>query len=73
MTPQEMDVLILLADAWNAFVKLPDIDIKIPGENCVNADRNEFCLAIHAAQNIVLARVGQQLLRQKEIERRYRP
>ncbi len=41
----------LLADAWNAQCNLPEIH---------PADKEEFCLAIHAAQNIILARQRKQ-------------
>jgi hypothetical protein len=47
MTKNEMGVLNLLGVAWDEFVKLPEIH---------PADRNEFMLHIHQAQNIVLAR-----------------
>jgi hypothetical protein len=46
---QELSVLSLLAQAWNAFVELPEEH---------SADRHEFMHAIHAAQNIVFARIG---------------
>jgi len=47
MTDDEVLVVHLLADAWNAFCDLPE-------EHPSDAD--EFCRAIHAAQDIVLAR-----------------
>jgi len=46
---EEQAVLDNLAAAWNAFLLLPIIH---------EADRVEFVSAIHAAQNIVLARTA---------------
>lgn len=49
MTPEESEVLRLLGQAWNKFIELPAMH---------HMDNHEFCHAIHAAQNIVLARAG---------------
>jgi hypothetical protein len=49
VTDAERRVVMLLAEAWNAFLELPV-------EHPSNTD--EFCRAIHAAQDKVLARVG---------------
>lgn len=49
LKPQEAAVAHALADAWNAFLKLPVEH---------NDDIDEFRRAIHAAQNIVLSRPG---------------
>ena len=58
ITEDEREVGDLLAMAWNKFCKLPVLH---------HADSEEFVRAIHAAQNIVLARVG---LRSSQV---YRP
>ncbi len=47
MTEQEKKVVLLLADAWNAFIELP---VEHPD------DQNDFRGAIHHAQNIVFSR-----------------
>jgi hypothetical protein len=47
MTPEEQRVLDHLAQAWNAYLALPVVHTD---------DMAEFRQAIHAAQNIVLAR-----------------
>lgn len=47
LTDDEQKALDTLADAWNLFVALPIL---------YGQDRQEFMLAIHAAQNIILAR-----------------
>lgn len=47
LTEQEREVLEVLAGAWDLFLSLPEQH---------DADDSEFCAAIHAAQNIVLAR-----------------
>lgn len=49
MIEQELRALDLLAQAWNTFIELPVLH---------HADREEFGRAIHAAQNIILAREG---------------
>lgn len=49
LTQAELDTLGALAQAYNRFVALPVQH---------HADEAEFVHAIHAAQNIVLARVG---------------
>lgn len=47
LTPEEEEVLELLAEAWNKFVLLP---FQQPGE------QNEFMRALHEMQRLVLAR-----------------
>jgi hypothetical protein len=47
LTDQENECLLILADAWNKFCALPPLH---------PVDNHEFMHAIHAAQNIVLAR-----------------
>jgi hypothetical protein len=49
MTPEEIRVLEALGQAWNDFAALPPLHPH---------DADEFVRAIHAAQNIVLARAG---------------
>ena len=49
MTEEEKRVLKLLGQAYNEFRQLEVIH---------HADVSEFVLAIHAAQNIILARAG---------------
>jgi hypothetical protein len=49
MEPDEIDVVEQLAEAWASFLRLPDHH---------PADRPEFCAAIHACQNIVMARAA---------------
>ncbi|ANY85976.1 hypothetical protein [Pseudomonas putida] len=49
LTDQEAKVALLLADAWDEYLKLP---IEHPLE------QQEFCMAIHQAQDKVLARCG---------------
>ena len=53
LTDQEAKVAQLLGDAWNEFLKLP---IEHPLE------QQEFCVAIHQAQDKVLARCGRRAL-----------
>ncbi len=47
LTDQDAKVAQMLGDAWNEYLKLP---IEHPME------QREFCSAIHACQNMVLAR-----------------
>jgi len=47
LTDEERAVVDCLADAWNAFVELKPVH---------PSDNREFEHAIHAAQNIILAR-----------------
>lgn len=54
MTEEEDAVLKALAEAWNKFLLL-----EVHHED----DRHDFSAAIHAAQNIVLARAGIRALR----------
>lgn len=49
MIDSEEAVLNLLGEAWNAFNRLPVLH---------PCDQQEFMTAIHAAQNIILARAG---------------
>jgi hypothetical protein len=44
---EETKVLNSLADAWNLFIAMPELH---------QSDRQEFMQAIHAAQNIIMAR-----------------
>lgn len=53
VTDEERAVAVALADAWNAYLKLP---IEHPNE------QPEFCAAIHACQNIVLSRAGRRAI-----------
>jgi hypothetical protein len=53
LTDQEAKVAQLLADAWDAYLKLP---IEHPLE------QHEFCMAIHQVQDMVLARCGRRAL-----------
>jgi len=57
LTNDEMDVIIKLANAWSAFLKLPVVH---------NDDINEFRHFIHGAQNIVLSRPIFKQLNQRE-------
>ena len=49
LTDQEAKVAQMLGAAWNEYLKLP-IEHSM--------EQKEFCSAIHACQNIVLARCG---------------
>ncbi len=49
MSDDELKALDLLAQAWNVYEALPVLH---------HADKGEFLRAIHAAQNIILAREG---------------
>lgn len=53
MTEQEIKVIGLTRDTWNAFLELP-----VQSQD----DTQEFRFHIHALQNIVLAREGMRLL-----------
>lgn len=53
LTQEERKVIDALADAWNAFVSLPEEH---------EWERVEFMHAIHAAQSIVMARPAQREL-----------
>lgn len=55
LTIQELRVVGLLGEAWNAFLAMP---IEHPDE------RTEFRHAIHQAQHLVLARVGARQINQ---------
>lgn len=57
MTEDEKDVLDALAQAWNKYLRL---------EVYNTDDRQDFRGAIHAAQNIVLARAGTRILARTE-------
>ena len=54
LTDQEAKVARMLGDAWNEYLKLP---VEHP------MGQSEFCSAIHACQNIVLARCGVRALK----------
>lgn len=54
MTEEEKIVLVTLGAAWDQFLLLDVLHTN---------DRQEFSAAIHAAQNIVLARAGLRALR----------
>lgn len=54
LTGQEAKVAQMLGDAWNEYLKLP---IEHPME------QQEFCTAIHACQDMVLARCGRRALK----------
>ena len=53
MTADEKALVEMLGDAWNGFCDLPE-------EHPCDAD--EFCKAIHAAQNIILSRAGRRTM-----------
>lgn len=57
ITNDELNVLAYLGDAFSAFQKLPVLH---------PSDMHEFIHAIHAAQNIILARVGYR--QQKQVD-----
>ena len=54
LTDQEAKVAQMLGDAWNEYLKLL---VEHP------MGQKEFCSAIHACQNIVLARCGVRALK----------
>ncbi len=54
LTDQEAKVAQMLGDAWNEYLKLP---VEHP------MGQSEFCSAIHACQNMVLARCGVRALK----------
>lgn len=54
LTDQEAKVAQMLGEAWNEYLKLPT-------EHSMG--QKEFCSAIHACQNIVLARCGVRALK----------
>ena len=53
MTEEEIGTLELLAQAWNAFLELPEVH---------QDDRNDFRKSIHDAQRLVMARSGHRAL-----------
>lgn len=53
LTDREGFIAGLLAGVWNEFLKLP---VEHPME------RDEFCRAIHACQNMILARPGRRAI-----------
>lgn len=53
LTGSEREVLDLSAALWNAYLELP---VEHP------CDRQEFCTALHALQNMILARPGRRQL-----------
>ena len=54
LTDQEAKVAQMLGEAWSEYLKLP---IEHP------MGQKEFCSAIHACQNMVLARCGARALK----------
>ena len=60
ITTNEENVLDILSDAWNAFCRL-HADYK------TDSDGTEFMQAIHAAQNIVLARSALRQIHRKSV------
>lgn len=54
LTDQEAKVAQMLGEAWNEYLKLP---VEHP------MGQKELCSAIHACQNIVLARCGVRALK----------
>ena len=58
MTLDEEKVLMMLAEVWNEFLKLP---VEHPME------QQEFCSSIHVCQNMVLSREARRDLAKKEI------
>ena len=54
LTDQEAKVAQMLGDAWNEYLNLP---VELP------MGQSEFCSAIHACQNMVLARCGVRALK----------
>ena len=59
VTEQEAKVVGLLAEAWNEFMKLP---VEHP------MAQREFCTAIHACQDKVLARGGSRAINETQGE-----
>lgn len=57
LEPNEVEIIDILADAWNKFLKL-----KVLHPN----DTGEFLQAIHAAQNIVMSRPVAREMYQKD-------
>lgn len=53
LTEQEAKVATMLGAVWDEYLKLP---IEHP------LDQGEFCMAIHRAQDMVLARPGRRAL-----------
>lgn len=49
ITEAEMQIVQMLGDVWNEYLKLP---VEHPTE------QSEFCTAIHACQDKILARTG---------------
>ena len=56
LTEQEAKVVQMLADAWNEYMELP---VEHP------MDRQEFCTAINACQDKVLARAGRRAINER--------
>lgn len=59
LTDAEERLLQFLGEAWNQFAQLPELH---------PCDRQEFVAAIHAAQNIVMARPVMRALKEKQHE-----
>jgi len=57
ITNEEKEIVNMLAECWNAYTRLP------PN---YNDHGTEFSLAIHRAQNIILARTGIRQLNKEE-------
>jgi hypothetical protein len=58
MTTSEENILAMLAEVWNKFLKLPT---EHPMEH------QEFCSAIHVCQNMVLSRETRRDLSEAEL------
>ncbi|MFA7407702.1 MAG: hypothetical protein WCY93_07810 [Anaerolineaceae bacterium] len=62
ITNAEQAVLRRLADAWSAYLELPNMnDLGV-----VNDDINDFRKAVHDAQRIILARPTKRELNKKD-------
>jgi hypothetical protein len=59
LTEQEHKVVVSLGDSWNAYLKLPVLH---------SSDTSDFISAIHAAQNIILARAVLRMVGRKPID-----
>lgn len=57
LTAEEREVILILDDAWNVFVGLAPVH---------SADEDGFRHAIHAAQNIVMARPATEAERERD-------
>lgn len=59
VTEQEYQIARMLGDVWNLFLKLPK---EHPMQN------QEFCMAIHRCQDMVLARAGIRAIKDRDIQ-----